>query len=554
MDKMILKAVLFCARLLVRQGVDFERLKIIAETKLLMDRRRVYMNWRQRQQKENSNPLLITLAIYAFFGLFAGAMVFAVPSLALAMVLIHSYLLFMMAMTMITDFSSVLLDTTDNQIILPRPVNSKTLFIARLVHILVYLLQFIIALALFPVIFIFARYGFAVGIVSIATVLLTGVFAVFITYLLYAVILRFSNEQKVKDIVGYFQIFMTIFFAVGFQIVPRLINFDNLSGDFHLHWYSYLLPPVWMAVTLESIQQLNFDIIHSAMIACAFILPVVTFWLMIKYLAPSFANKLAALNVDAGSKKLMTTAKPTRTSFSEKLSGLFCRSKTEIAGFEMVWKITGRDKGFKLQFYPSLAYMLVFIFIFVFKSGKDVNTLWENLPSTQMFLFFIYLPMLSIGNGIMFVSFHENFLASWIYQSTPVAKPGQIISGSLKALLTKFFLPVFFILFLFSFYVWGVAIIDDFVAGFFNNVLIFLVIANLGDHYLPFSRQQNVKQQSGRFIKVLLQMLIIAALVGLHYLVLKNDWLIYCLIPVSAVGCYFLFKRIQNLPWFEISF
>ncbi|MBP6025274.1 hypothetical protein [Ferruginibacter sp.] len=159
MDKVILRFILFYSKILVKQGVDFERLKIIAETKVLMDRRRVYMNWKQGQQKENSNPLLITLIIYALLGLFVGSIVFAFKSLILSMIFIHAYVLFMMCMTMITDFSSVLLDTTDNQIILPKPVNSKTLFAARLVHILVYLLQFTIAMAAFPIIFIFIKWG-----------------------------------------------------------------------------------------------------------------------------------------------------------------------------------------------------------------------------------------------------------------------------------------------------------------------------------------------------------------------------------------------------------
>jgi ABC-2 type transport system permease protein len=516
----------------------------------------VYMNWRTQQQKENSNPLLVTLIIYAFFGLFVGATVFAFDSLVLVMIIIHSYLLFMMAMTMITDFSSVLLDTTDNQIILPKPVNSKTLFVARLVHILVYLLQFTLALALFPAVFIFIKDGVIVGLASIATLLLTVTIAVFITYLLYAVILRFSNEQKVKDIVGYFQIFMTIFFAVGFQVFPRLINFDNLSANFQLHWYSYILPPVWMALALEGIQQLNFDMIHLLMMACSVILPVLTFWLMIKYLAPSFARKLAALNNDSENKKSKTLVRQLKRSLSEKLSPLFCRTKTESAGFETVWKITGRDKAFKLQFYPSLAYMLVFIFIFVFKNGKDVNTLWENLPGTKMFLFFVYIPMLSISSGIGFMAFHENFQASWIYQSTPVAKPGHIISGGLKAMFIKFFAPVYLILFAFAFFVWGIAVIDDFLLGFFNNLAIFLLIANLGDYYLPFSRQQNTKQQSGRFVQVILQLFMIGLLIGLHYLVLLIGWpwLSLCLVPVSAMGCYFLLKHIQHLSWMKISF
>ncbi len=554
MDKIILRFVLFCSKILVKQGVDFERLKIIAETKVLMDRRRVYMNWKQGQQKENSNPLLITHIIYAFLGLFIGGIVFAFESLILSMIFIHAYVLFMMCMTMITDFSSVLLDTTDNQIILPKPVNSKTLFVARLVHILVYLLQFTIALAAFPIIFIFIKLGILTGFASIVTILLTVAFAVFITYLLYALILRFSNEQKVKDIVGYFQIFMTVFFAVGFQIIPRLINFNQLEVSFQLYTYSYFLPPVWMALTLDALYNFNFDGIHLIMIFCAFAVPAFTFWLMIRYLAPAFARKLTVLNNDGAGKKNTNGIKQKSKSISEKISGIICPSKTESSSFEMVWKITGRDKNFKLQFYPSLAYILVFIFIFVFKSGQNVEALWKNLSSTKMFLFFIYLPMLSLGGSLAFITTHENFQASWIYQSTPIAKPGYLISGGLKVILVKFFILIYLFLFSFTLYVWGSAIIDDFILGFFNNIFLFLLIINLQDHYLPFSRQINTKQQSGKFVQTMLQMIIIAAIVGVHYLIITISWLTYCLLPVSVFGCYYLLKRIQNLNWLKISF
>lgn len=308
-----------------------------------------------------------------------------------------------------------------------------------------------------------------------------------------------------------------------------------------------------MALTLESVYQLNFDGIHLLMIGCAILLPVFTFWLMIKYFAPSFAIKLAALNNDAIPKNAITHSRQEQKSISEKLSAIFCTSKAESSSFEMVWKITGRDKGFKIQFYPSLAYIFVFIFIFVFKNGNDVSRLWQDLSTTNMFLFFVYLPMLSVASSLGFIAFHENFQASWIYQSAPLAKPGQIISGSIKALLSKFFIPIFLIFFIFSFYVWGIAIVDDFVLGFFNNILIFLLIATMSDHTLPFSRQQNTRQQSGRFLQVILHLIIIGVLVGLHYLILKNTWLVYCLIPLSAACCYMLFKRIRNLPWVKIS-
>ena len=553
MDKWILNLVLFFVRIFVRDGVDFDRLKIITETKVLMDRRRVYMSWRQRQQKENSNPLLMTLIFYGIIGFVVGSMLYSIKALIPSMVFVHSYILFMMTMTMITDFSSVLLDTTDNQIILPRPVNSKTLFIARLVHILVYLLQFTIALALFPIIFTFMWHGPLVGIAAIFTILLTVALAVFTTYLIYGLILRFGNEQKIKDIVGYFQIFMTVFFAVGFQIIPRMINFDKLTTLFHLHWYSYFLPPCWMALSLEAVDLGSADSLHLLMMVCAVFIPLFTFWLMFKYLAPSFARKLSALNTDRTEDAKGSGAVQHKKSISEKLSAVFCQSPNESAGFELVWKITGRDKGFKLQFYPSLGYMFVFVFIFVFKSGQDMKTLWENLPNTKMFLFFIYLPMFSIAGSRIFITFNENFAASWIYQSTPLAKPGEIITGGMKALLTKFFLPVYLLFFVATGFIWGIQIADDFLLGFFNNLLIFLISAFLSNQYLPFSRQPNSKQQSGKFAQSMLQLVVIVALVGMHYLVLQINWLIYLVIPLVALACILLIKRLQQTPWLKIS-
>ncbi len=553
MDKILLKILLKLVKLFAGKHIDLDKLRIITETKIMMDRRRSPAAWKRNQKKEMKNPLLFTLIMYSILGMFIGSLVFYLHSLLICMILLHAYLLFMMAMTLITDFSSVLLDTADNQIILPKPVNSRTLFLSRVIHILVYLLQFMIAIAAAPIIFTFIKYGLVTGATTLVTMLLTVTFAVFITYLLYALILRFGNEQKIKDIIGYFQIFMTVFFAVGYQIIPRFIDFDNSNFTFNLHWYSYLLAPVWMGVTTEAVHQSIYDNVHLLMIACTITIPVVTTWLMVKFLAPSFSRKLAALNNNT---EIATTTKGERKGrkdFSTKLTAIFCTSKTESAGFEKVWKITARDKSFKVQFYPSLAYLLVFAFVFVFKSGKNISDIWLQLHTTKSFLWFVYLPLMSISSCLNIIPFNENFAAAWIYQTVPLAKPGEIISGTVKALLVKFFIPVYLALFAFAFYVWGPMIIDDFVFGFFNNILIFVIMANLVDHYLPFSQQANIKQQTGKFVRVLIQLALVAVLIGLHYLALNIYWLPLVLIPASAAAAFLLLKRIQHLPWLKIS-
>ncbi|MFT3908436.1 MAG: hypothetical protein QM737_03355 [Ferruginibacter sp.] len=553
MDKVLLKVLLWFIKLFKNKDVDFEKLKIITETKLMMDRRRSPATWKKRQQKEMKNPLLFTQIMYFFLGLLVGSLIFAVP-LITGMIIIHAYLLFMMAMTLVTDFSSVLLDTTDNQIILPRPISSRTLFLSRVIHILVYLLQFMIAIIGSPLIFIFIKYGVFTGLTGIATVTLTVAFAVFITYLLYALILRFADEQKVKDIIGYFQVFMTVFFVAAYQVVPRLIDLKGLNFSVQLHWYSYFLPPVWMAEVLEAVNEFNFDNIHVLMIALAVLVPILTVWFMIRFLAPSFSRKLAALNNTVETtKKTNVVATRKQSDTAKKLSAIICKTKTESAGFEKVWKITARDKSFKVQFYPGFAYILVFAFVFVFKSGKDFSQVWAHLPSSKIFLAFIYLPLMGISSGLNIIPFNENFAAAWIYQAVPLAKPGEIISGTIKAILLKFFVPIYLIFFSFALYIWGTAIIDDFIFGFFNNMLIFMIMANLIDHYLPFSQQANIKMQSGKFLRIIIQLILVGLLIGLHYLALRIFWLPSALIPASVIGAYLLLKRIQNLSWLKIS-
>jgi hypothetical protein len=467
------------------------------------------------------------------------------------MIIVHSYIIFMMSMTLITDFASVLLDTTDNQVILPRPVNSKTLFMARLVHILIYLLQFTIALAVVPVGCTFFKFGVLTGLGLCITALLSVLVAVFFTYLLYLFILRFSNEQKVKEIITYFQIVMTVIFTVGLQILPRILNVFNF--ELHLHWYSYLLPPVWMALALEMLHTLQVDSLHLLMTALSVFLPILLFWILNRFLAPSFARKLSAMNTDGAQSKQELTEVKQGKSVSGVLSGIFCRDKVEQGAFEMTWKMTGRDKSFRLQFYPSLGYIVVFVFIFVFKNGQHMGETWSHLGSTNSYLWFIYLPLFTISNSLLLVSYNENYMASWVYHSLPVEHPGQLITGSAKSLLVKYFIIVYLLLFAICLYVWGIAIADDFLFGFFNNVLCFLLFAYWADHFLPFSRQPNTQQQSGRFVRVMLQLAVVAALVGLHYLLIPHPWIMYALMPFIIGGCFLLLRKLQRLPWRKIA-
>jgi ABC-2 type transport system permease protein len=552
MDKIILKILKLFPGLFSRQGVNVYQMFDIVETKLMMDKRRVHFQFRRHDQNknENANRLTYVLLLYGFFSLFIVFMISAVDNIVLAMTIFHAYLLFMMSMTLITDFSSVLLDTADNLVILPRPVSGKTLFVSRMVHVSIYLFQFGVAISLIPVIATFVKFGVLAGLGSIITSFSTVLFSVFFTYLLYLLILRFSNEKKLREIVTYFQILMTILFMAGYQIIPRLIDLSGIES-FSLHWYSYIAPPVWMAVALEAVYQNIYDTVHISMILLSIILPVILFWLLNKYFAPSFGRKLSAVQEDGTVQSTTKTGKSYKRKISERLSSFTCKSTIERASFETTWKISSRDKQFRLQFYPLLGYLVVFIFIFT-RNDRGVD-FWENLQTGNKFLWFIYIPLFMINSSLGFIAFNENYQAAWVYFSSPVDKPGHLLTGSLKTVFVKFFVPVFIILFGFSIGIWGIKIIDDFAFGLLININCFLAMASLSKHYLPFSMQPNVQQQSGKFINVVILFILIAIFIGLHWLGLLFPFVLYILMPILLITAYFMLRNLQQLKWRHLA-
>ena len=508
MDVFILKLLLPIAKIFAGNSIDYDKLKIIVETKLLMDRRRKPLSWKAQKESKIKNPLIATLLLNMLISLLLAIPIFFIENILLVGILMHTYLLFMLMMTLITDFSSVLLDTADNQIILPRPVSGKTLFVARLLHVSVYLMQFTFSLTLLPLIALFINFGIPAGLVTFITLLLTAAFAVFFTYLLYLLLFYFFSEQKIKNIITYFQIFMTIVILGSYQVLPRLISFEKLSLNFTLSTYAYALPPVWMSMSMEAVYLNNYNLLHVIMIGCAIIAPAFTMWFMTKYLAPVFNKKIAALGGAVSNKPDLRQTK-TSKNISEIFSSLFCRNHVQAAGFEKVWKITGRDKNFKLQFYPSLGYIFVLMFVVLFKKDTDPQDLLLSLKESKSFLIFIYLPLWMLYSSLHIIPFNQNYEAAWIYKSAPLTQPGQIILGMLKSLFVKFFLPFYGLFFVLSLYIWGPNILDDFIYGLLNSIFLIIFITLINDIFLPFSLKPDVKKQAGKFIKIIFQSIVI---------------------------------------------
>lgn len=548
MNSILLKIFDLFQRAFRLMGVNYQQLRAIISIKLTMDNRRQIVSYRKKDNQPPENTFLWTMFFYTLFGGFIALVLYSLPSFAFSMLLFFSYVMVMIAMTLITDFSAILLDTSDNTIILPRPVDSRTLFVSRIVHIFLYLGQIAIGLSLLPAVVVLLKYGVAVLLLFVFATALSVLTSVFITNALYLLILQFANEEKLKSVINYFQIVMAVFIMGGFQLFPRFAGrFDWDDYAFEITAWSFLAPPVWMAGALETCFYQIYDFPHLIMTACAVVIPPLGFWLVNQYLSPLFARKLGVVAIERAS------TKANNNNLAAKLSKWMTLSGLERAAFELVYHTLARDRKIKLKVYPTFGYIIVFVLVFTFRGGDDFATTWSNLPNTQYHLLMLYFAFMILQVAIYELPYSDDFKASWIYFSAPIAKPGELLTGTMKAVFTRLFLPGYFLISSLVLFIWGPQVAPDIVFAFFNNLLMMLIILLINKRMLPMSMAPGVRNQAGSFVRGIVLIFLVGSLGTIHYMISKNAILIWVALPLQLIMIYVLYQQYRKTKWSKIS-
>jgi ABC-2 type transport system permease protein len=553
MTSTLLKLLDFFKPLFQMQGVDYDQLRTIVGIKLEMDNRRVSAY--RYQQTESANAAFAwTFVIYFIFGGFLSFMLAFVPSILFAYTIYHAYLMVMITMTLISDFSAVLLDTSDNTIVLPRPISNKTFYAARATHIMIYIGLISLALTTVPIVVTFVKHGVIVGLAMLATTLLTVLFSVALTNGLYLFLMRFTSEERLKNLINYFQIGMAIFMMGGYQILPRLFSdeiVENLSVT--APWWSVLIPPMWMAVALQTISDWNLNWISITNLVLAITMPVLVWKAVNQYLTPYFTQKLADLGTS--SSKQSEKKAQQYNSINARGSAL-ATTGLEKASFNLASFGFARDRKLKLRMYPAFGYFVVLAFILLFRSKEKTQTVFQYLSEigeTQMHLTAIYACIYVILTAAYEIHYTDDFKAAWIFQSAPIQKPGELLIGNLKAILVRFFLPLYGVASILILSIWPASVIIDLVFGFFVCFFLMLLFGIIGDKHLPLSLPSNTRAQGSSMARAILAMLVIVGVGFGHYFLNKIEFATLIICPTLPVLCWFLLKRYKKVTWEDIG-
>ena len=540
-------------------GVDLGQLKTILTTKLIMDDRRP-MPMQQIRNKETAKKMtsatIFTMLFSAFIGLLF-LVVFALDiSLLAQMTIYFTTFIAMLSLTLISDFTSVLIDVRDNYIILPKPVNDKTFVVARLLHILIHITKIVFPLYLPCVIYLAIAEGFFACLIFVILILFTTLISVFLINAFYIFVLKVTTPEKFRNVIAYIQIFFSIIFYVGFRgssFVMEKIEVHS-AHMFESVWW-ILSPPFWFGSAFNLIYTGQGTTIHYIATVLAFIAPVITIYIVIKYLAPSFNRKLSLIS-GSGSSAISTTEQketPHKRSFADRISSILTSNNQEEAGFLFTWKMMSRTREFKMRVYPGLGYIIFLFGFFIYKAITKSDDDQSFFHGGFQFIMGVYAIAIITTSVIRQINFSDNFEAGWIFYTSPVHNAGQILSGALKAAIWKFGTLLFLLIAILGISLEGTHIIPDLILALLNVIVISYLTIYLSKKHLPFSQPLNIMNQ-GMQIRIMFLMVLISGVIGVgHYFVFDKIYIVLIGCFFLAIIGYFLSQSIKETEWSKFT-
>ncbi len=541
MIKLVLALVDRLAWLLRWAGVDYPLFRAILEVKLKLDTRRRTAAFGYQATRSQKNTFAFTLLMYAIMGGLVAPFAALRDSMLAGMTVVFSFLLTMIGLALLADYSVVLLDATDQRVLAPRPVAARTILYARIAHVLIYLLLLALTLSAGSLV---AGTWMWHGVFPLAfcAALLAGVVLIMgIVSAIYLLGMRFINEQRLRDIVLYAQITMTILVATGYQIMPRIVGaypLRELALADHLWLYGY--PPLWLAGVVD-LSLGRVDTPHLVLAALAIVVPLAAM-LTVARLASAYRPGL----MQEGGPEVPRA----RHGLAGRLSRLVSRHPAQQSAFELVWHLCGRDRAYKLRVFPSMGFIFVFGLVFLLSSSHTgLRETLATLPNTNKHLFMLYFGCLFLPNALLPLRFTPQPEAAWVYFSLPVARPGDILLGALKAVIVRIVLPTFLVLSAVTLAIWPPRVIGDILLASSAALLVCTAQALLIGRALPFSQAPSAMESSGRSARALLLGLIPASIGGLHYLLADSPRAVLCAIPIVLLLTALLARVYRGTDW-----
>ncbi|MCB2309059.1 ABC transporter permease [Clostridium estertheticum] len=535
----------------VKLGVNYKVMRMILKVKLTMDGRRVSnvmgKNKKSGESRDKNNYLSL-LMFNAFISIFIGLIMNSDMPAMKATNIVIGINLFMMISLMISDFSAVLLDVTEKSILLPKPIDNKTFNAAKTTHICIYLAGLTLSLNLIPLVIGTIKYGALFFVIFFIENILSVLIVITLTSLLYTIVLKFFDGEKLKDIINYFQILLAFVFAFGYQLVARVFNVSNMNSEYIPKLWHVILPSMWFAAPFGILIDGNKQPILMYLLVLAVVGPIVLIVLYFKKVVPYFEKNLQKLNAKGG------TVGRRSENRKEFIAGIVCKDNIEKSMFKFTQNMIATERSLKLKVYPTLAMAVFMPVLFVFMDRND-KSLLDNIQNGfgGKIHLLIYISIFLLCFCTAFINNSDSFKGAFIYKVLPIENPGVILKGAVKGTIFKLIIPLYLLDSIVFLILKGPLIIIDLVVMFLVLLILSLVYFKLSNKAMPFSVKFATTDSGKLIMPSIVTSLLLGIFAGIH-IAIRNNIIFICVYGiVLLIANVILWKTSFNVSWKDIE-
>lgn len=515
-----------------RFGIDYNIMRLIIQVKLTLDSRRLSTMSNSKTETKDKNYFYGTLIAYGIVGVIFIPVILMNIDLRVKMSIYFSCFMIVLLTILISDFSSVILDVNDKDIIGIRGVDPKTLNAAKTTHIFMYIFMLSLSISAFSLI-ASLRFGIKYFLLLFFSIVLIDILMIVITAIMYLIILKFFKGEKLKDMLNMFQVGFLLLFTVGYQFIARSFDFLDNNIVYNNSWWNVLFIPMWYSSNFSFLDKTHIDFISIVLSILSVAVPIISLFIY-KKLVLVFEKNLQKLNDNT------YNIKSKKEKLSSKLSKLICKDKEERAIFNFVYNILEKDREFKTRVYPSLALGIVMPIIMIITSydNSGITNYLEEIRESYLFLGG-YLGIIIMQNIITMTQYSNEYEGSWIYEILPIKNIKNIYSGMFKSSICKLYLPSFMFLSIVFIVIFKLEVIKHLIVMFLSGILVFMMSFKLNEKYLPFSKPYNLETSSKNMAVMFKSLLTIGILSGIHFSIILMNMnvfiYVYALILIGVI-------------------
>jgi hypothetical protein len=521
-------------------GINYEVLRIILKTKLTLDLRRApAINTNNRRKDEEQTSILKGYLLHLIFGVFLAFFIYFMKDEMIRMMYFSGAFFFMTTMYLISDFSFVLLDTKDKNILLTKPLDSRTVSLSKVLHILIYMFRLNAFIAGPSLAAMVMSNGPLVIPIFLFEILMMDLIIFLVTAFIYLLVLRFFDGELLRNIINVIQILLTIVVTVGYQIAVRMIDFTSLQDvKYIFNTTHYFNPILWFGAPFEIVFHGGESYLY-VFTALIIIVPAASF---AYYLALSKKMERLLLKLEGEGRE-----RPAKHRIEKLVGFIINRNEVSKQAFHFSNAMFRSDRSLKLKIYPALSTGILLPVLMIF----NMRMRGQQLEATGYEYLYLYFNLIMFPTIYYLVNYSSAWKGSYIFASSGFNNMENVYRGLMRSMACRFFIPliilngvIYTIIFRFRF---TMDIITLLMAGI-------AIMPFIGKIYLsvPFSMPIDESNQKDTFGKFLLSLGIVGVLAVLHFfshsVTMGTGIYLAVLLAVILTGWKFIPEKINSLP------